>query len=1290
MKLQFKLRTIWKWTWRSTLALLLLLYLGRNWIVAPFAVGQAQPMIAEALGMELKIGGFGGSWLGGFRLDEVESIGEGTKTPLKSLVLRDLELDYSLWQLLRGEERWLKSVHVGEIAVGLDLDQVAPTTEEEESEPSSGLPAYLPPVSVDKITLELWQGDVHLVVPNAQLAGSILESAVLQQPGTAASPDQDAIPGPTALHFSTRQTRFERGEQKPPLFDLQLAVHYADGKLSVDRLEVDGIERVHTGWADLQNAHLGELGFDFDLSVMDGKVSARGSLKEELLSAHFEATGLQAETLNPWLDLGLRGQLEINADAQIPLQDITAGSAQLSFGAQQNGWQELELQAIDGTVTLENGWLSTDHFEATGEGLSLKADGVRLPLFEALEDWQAQGHFSLSVQSLPTWLHRVVADLPAEVDLLHNLDLDGALVSHPGGLRIELQQFELGSELGSLVSDAEVDLALAGLDFQGLAQESPLRLRATFADLDLHDLLGRLAPADTPNPLLSGALDLNFELLGPPSKPTLQASVIVRDIVPSQALPEMENQPIHGELKIAYADGKLQLLPTQLGTDLWDCALDGNYDFALDLNELVAGNIPSLDGGFKVNSNLRLQNAAWLTGAVRAQATAFGTLQAMQLEAQLTSDALAPPADLSPFLADNVELMQKLSAVQLQKLQLNLNGGLNGDQLAPFEITAQINGLDSGSGLPLDVQLNLQWIEQRLKLSQTTVKSEALQLAVNSELPLDLNQILQSPDAFELPADIPLEFNTQLSEVELSKLQAAAAPWLELPEMNGRIEVVNLQLGGNWKQPTIASKFVALGVHMPEQEGSLLPDPADFKFEIEYVDGVATVKQMRVDAPQFQLTGGGDWQGELDLAALSAGGEFLPGELRIHGEFTSPDLTWLAATGAVRRAEGSLVADWKLSGAADKPRVTANWEMTNGALRLNTATVAAMENLHFAGGFADGVLNLATAKGDLGSAPFSASGVVDLLNGSEPTLDLKLQGSDLLLFRQQGVKLRSDADLHIVGPLSQLKVQGEIELTDGRYTKPVDFFMPLLKEGSPPSAGVEGISLFSLAPPLDAMTFDIAVKPGSGFRVKTNVANGLIEPELRLVGTGEVPYLLGEVYIDQFLLSLPANNIRIERGAVRFLEENPFMPTLDIRAGYRRFGYDVTILVHGELSAPEITLSSIPPLSAEELLMLTTTGQPPTESIDAESALGTVAVYLAKDWIRRFFGSMSTEEEESMLDRLEIEFGRDASQQGAETIEGRFLLRNNNFRDNDALFLTGERDAYGDFNLGFRIRFLFP
>jgi hypothetical protein len=131
-------------------------------------------------------------------------------------------------------------------------------------------------------------------------------------------------------------------------------------------------------------------------------------------------------------------------------------------------------------------------------------------------------------------------------------------------------------------------------------------------------------------------------------------------------------------------------------------------------------------------------------------------------------------------------------------------------------------------------------------------------------------------------------------------------------------------------------------------------------------------------------------------------------------------------------------------------------------------------------------------------------------------------------------------------------------------------------------------------------------------------------------------------------------------------------------------------LVEGNVTEPIITMSSVPPLESEELLLFVTTGQPPQEAANAQEALGTVAVYLAQDWLRRFFGDLSTQEEESLFDRIEIEFGRDATNQGAETIEGRFLLRRDNLFENDALFLTGERDAYSDFNLGLRIRFLFP
>jgi autotransporter translocation and assembly factor TamB len=1304
-----RLRKIWKWTWRTSVVLVVVLYLLRNLVVAPFAVGKAQPAIAEALGMELEIQGFGGSWLGGLTLDQVQSNGEGNKTPLKSVTLKGLEVDYSLWGLLRGDEHWLKSVTVAELAVALDLDQTTPSVDEEEVSEPSALPAYLPPVTVHQLSLELWQGDVHLQVPNATLASEWGPSLAPdpssgQDSGEMILADAEAV---TVVRLATEKTLFSRGGEQQPALDLGLSLQYADGRLSIDELLVNGIERVHTGWADLRNAHLGELNFDFDLSVMDGEIKASGALKDRHLDASLLATGLQAETLNPWLDLGLRGELQVQAKAAIPLDDPRAGTAELKFGAHQNGWQKLELQAIDGSVELKDGWLSTNQFSAVGDGLDLRADGVRLPLFEPVEKWNAQGHFSLAVEDLPAWLHRSGVELPAEVDLLHGLTLDGTLTSHSGGLRVAMAQFELSSELGNLVADADVDLALDGLSFQGLSQETPVQFNASFDGLDLQDLLERVVPDGQPNPLLSGRSDLEVALSGPPSDPKLALQLKLREVVPAQEIPGMESLPIAGIIKLDYADDKLRLRVPQLKSSVWRFTGQGEYfDLHLNLNDLIAGEALELNGPFEVMSSARVNNPAWVQGVVNAHINcagelAHGSLDELSWDTKLFSDALTPPADLRPYLGDDEVLLERLADVSLQLMMVEFDGGWKPDQMQPLSATALVSDMDSGNGLPVTLAVGLNWSDNMLRLTEARLASEQLNFGADAEMPLDIQQLLQASPSAEadggaslLPAEMPLKLSAKLAQFDLGQLQQLAQPWAEVPEVSGSLDEVALSVAGTWSKPTLQARVQARQILIPGQDGTLLPDPADLDLDIHYQDGVAKIEQLSANAPQIQIAGGGMWRGELDFSALANGEPMPSGELDFHGKLDSPDLTWLGATGAVRRAEGALVANWKITGEATAPVIHADWELQNGAMRLNSASTGAMENLTVRGSFEDGLLTLAHIEGDLGSAPFTAGGTVDLRADAaevvDPKLDIQLNGTDLLLFRQQGVKLRSDADLHIHGPMSALKVEGDIELTDGRYTKPVDFFLPLLKEGSPPSAGVEGISLFSLAPPLDGMIFDVAVHPGSGFRVKTNVANGLIEPKLRLVGTGEVPYLLGEVYIDRFLLSLPANNIRIERGAVRFLEANPFIPTLDIRAGYRRFGYDVTILVHGDLSAPEITMSSIPPLQAEELLLLTTTGQPPTESADAEAALGTVAVYLAKDWIRRFFGDMSTEAEESMLDRLEIEFGRDATQQGAETIEGRFLLREQYFRDNDALFLTGERDAYGDFNLGFRIRFLFP
>ena len=62
-----------------------------------------------------------------------------------------------------------------------------------------------------------------------------------------------------------------------------------------------------------------------------------------------------------------------------------------------------------------------------------------------------------------------------------------------------------------------------------------------------------------------------------------------------------------------------------------------------------------------------------------------------------------------------------------------------------------------------------------------------------------------------------------------------------------------------------------------------------------------------------------------------------------------------------------------------------------------------------------------------------------------------------MLYRREGVKVRSDAALKIRGPLDALRVEGEATLTDGRYTKPVDFILPLLRRGQPPTGNVGNV-----------------------------------------------------------------------------------------------------------------------------------------------------------------------------------------------------------------------------------------
>ena len=379
-----------------------------------------------------------------------------------------------------------------------------------------------------------------------------------------------------------------------------------------------------------------------------------------------------------------------------------------------------------------------------------------------------------------------------------------------------------------------------------------------------------------------------------------------------------------------------------------------------------------------------------------------------------------------------------------------------------------------------------------------------------------------------------------------------------------------------------------------------------------------------------------------------------------------------------------------MKGPISDPAVDAVVRLTDGELRPDM-DVPSLQALNLNAVVTPAGVRLQTFTGELGGAPFQISGSVMRNNDSGADADLRLQGENLLFYRSEGLKARADTDLTIKGPVKRLEVAGEVAITDGRLVKYFDL-LSTLKGSSKPKTDL-GLQLFSIGqPPLSDMVFDVRLTSKKPFMIRNNLVRGAVRPELKLAGTGRIPVLVGEVYLDPTRISLPAGSLLFESGVIRFDPNRPDRPTLDLVGTSKMLGYDVTMLVEGPYDEPVVTLSSVPPLSNQELVLLVIAGQQPNSTDDAQASQGqnmNVAVFLGKDLMARWFGNDSVEAGESIMDRFEVGIGRAVTRSGEETIDAQFRIADGVLRDGDKLYITGEKDIFDFYNAGLKIVFRF-
>lgn len=324
----------------------------------------------------------------------------------------------------------------------------------------------------------------------------------------------------------------------------------------------------------------------------------------------------------------------------------------------------------------------------------------------------------------------------------------------------------------------------------------------------------------------------------------------------------------------------------------------------------------------------------------------------------------------------------------------------------------------------------------------------------------------------------------------------------------------------------------------------------------------------------------------------------------------------------------------------------------------------------------DHAVELANVSARVGGQPVALAGSLDLRDWRNPAPSLTLKGKGLPLVRRSGVLVRADLDLvaNTDAATGRVTVGGTVGLRDSLLLADLRSLLP---GGGGPRGPARRPPYFSVdVEPLDGWTLDVALRGERFLRVRTPLFNGVMSARFRLGGTLGGPLLVGEAPVEEGVVRLPFASFTMEQGMVYIPASDPSQPRLRLAATGRSYGYDLRMELSGAASSPELTFSSTPPLSSEQVLLMVMAGETPSNEITFTTSQRAVRVgaYLGQSLLDTF-GVRS-----GASDRLTINVGERISRQGRETYDVNYELT-------DDWSLTGEYSEFDDYNAGVKWRF---
>ena len=260
----------------------------------------------------------------------------------------------------------------------------------------------------------------------------------------------------------------------------------------------------------------------------------------------------------------------------------------------------------------------------------------------------------------------------------------------------------------------------------------------------------------------------------------------------------------------------------------------------------------------------------------------------------------------------------------------------------------------------------------------------------------------------------------------------------------------------------------------------------------------------------------------------------------------------------------------------------------------------------------------------------TVSGHVPLRNLTLGTGEVAVSARSVRVARTDGVSVPADADLtaHLAAPTDGATkttlphLSGDVLVTAFDYTRPIALTSDLASVGRAKRTVVE-----SYDPSQDALTLDIHVRNRGPLRIRNNLVEvqlGIDPSGLHVTGTNQRVGLRGELRAQQGgRFHLRSTDFDIRQAIIRFEDPTRIDPNVDVVAvtEYRRYGvsatasgaaggrtsglWRITLHAYGDTDNLHLDMTSDPPLSQEDIVLLLTVGMTRAEVDQLQSgALG--------------------------------------------------------------------------------------